>query len=167
MPFTIALPKNSGVSALRLARDIEKALERSRFTAHLEPKMLGGRNYGEGIIVRPVRLREAKPYCGQHPGECQVPFGGPRPKRSYRYLEWDDWVEFNNLLNDIMDRLHVQADAWSCPPETLDKGSKMWIRRIALGRRHRYEWEPEYRASFGGREVRVWNHGSDDQFEEV
>lgn len=113
--------------------------------------------------MKPVRLRAAKPYCGQHPGECVAgPFGFQRPKRTSRYLEWDDWVEFNNLINDVLDARGVEADTWSVPQEPLDKGKNMYVRRRLLGRRLRYEWTEE-QGRFG-RPARIWNHGDDSQF---
>lgn len=138
---------------------VKNALERkinlstkSRFTAEFE---LQGNGYD--IHVKPIRLRAAKPYCGQHPGECLV--GGPR--RKGRWLEWEDWVEFNGLVNDVLDQLQVSADVWSVPPEKMDQGSKMWIRR-GTKRRVRYDWDE--RETGGFRPIRVWNHGTDDQF---
>ncbi len=108
------------------------------------------------IQLTHIRLVEAKPYCGQHPGECAL--GGP--KRRGKWLEWDNWVAFNGLVNDALDALGVSADVWSRPPERMDVGRKMWVRR-GVRRRYQYDWYTDY---IGGREVRVWNHGSDDQF---
>jgi hypothetical protein len=52
-----------------------------------------------------VRLRSKKAYCGNHPGACQI--GGK--DRKHNYLEGADWVEFNDLLNDVLDKLGVNA----------------------------------------------------------
>jgi hypothetical protein len=164
MPYTIALLKASSISAETVRTRLLEALEHSRFSARLEIVDVGGKLYGRGIVVKPVRLREAKPYCGQHPGECQVVLGFERPKRRGRWLEWEDWVDFNNLVNAVLDKMKVKtADVWSVPQEALDTGKKMWIRRHGLGGRRRYDWDPQ--PSSFGRELRIWNHGTDDQFE--
>lgn len=149
--YTIKLI-DSTISASSLVPLLTKALEKDgRFTAKLTPD-------GEEIGVQKVRLTVAKPYCGQHPGECVL--GGP--KRKARFLEWEDWVAFHALVNDVLDAWKVGADVWSTPLDALDKGRKMWIRR-GTARRVRYEWE-EGPGRFGGR-VRIWNHGTPDQFE--
>lgn len=114
-----------------------------------------------GEIHVKVRLLSAKPYCGQHPGECAI--GGPRRKGSW--LEWDDWVQFNDLVNDVLDGLRACAEVWSVPPEIMDKGKKFHIRR-GRARRVRWDWEERASPSGGFRPVRVWNHGSPDQFAE-
>ena len=145
--YTIKI--RSGVTVPRLIHYLEERTAHSRFTATFI-------SINEDTIhVKPVRLREAKPYCGQHPGEC---FIGPR--RRGKWLEWDDWVEFHGLVNDVCDLCNVSADIWTNPPERMDKGRKMWVRR---GTRRRINWD--YEQVFNGfRNVATWNHGTEDQF---
>ncbi|OHD23792.1 MAG: hypothetical protein A2Y38_17025 [Spirochaetes bacterium GWB1_59_5] len=114
-------------------------------------------NLGDYIKVECVRLAQAKPYCGQHPGVCENP---SRPKPRMRYLKWDDWVSFNNLVNAGLDAQQVGGDMWSNPREQMDKGAKMWLRRAGKTRQ-RYDYETTYRY---GRPFQTWNHGSQDQF---
>lgn len=161
MPYTIA--PLDGTPVARLCKTIQTAIDRDgRFEATLT--ILGkvpGRPYKDGIAIKPVRLRQTKLYCGQHPGECLI---GPT-KRS-RFLDWEDWVAFHDLINRILDRTKVSADAWSNPAESIDSGKKMWIRR-GLSGRIRWDWHDDPNDRFGGvfRNVnRIWNHGSADQF---
>ena len=110
-----------------------------------------------------IRLAEAKEYCGNHPGECFVnPFVGEQKKRKSRCLEWVDWVRFNNLLNDILNEMKMEANIWSRPPEKMDKGSIFWIRRNNQ-RRVIYDWEEVWDRG-GNRPSLIWNHGTPDQF---
>lgn len=121
-----------------------------RFTCNFVPA-------GTDIKVECVRLAQAKPYCGQHPGVCEFP---NRPRPRMKYLEWDDWVEFNTLVNAGLDALEVAGDMWSNPREAIDKGAKMWLRRAGKTRQ-RYDYETTY---MHGRPFQTWNHGSQDQF---
>jgi hypothetical protein len=114
------------------------------------------------IFVQQVRLTQAKEYCGQHPGECVVIPGFQRKKKRMRYLEWDDWIQFNNLVNDVLDKGRVKAEVWSTPMENLDKGKKFWIRKGLL-RRVKYDYRE---VPTGGVPIRIWNTGSPDQFEQ-
>jgi hypothetical protein len=159
MPYTIAFRGDRDPAKVRAW--ILAALESSPFTATLEIAPGPTRAYSGSLIVKPVRLRESKLYCGQHPGECLV-----GAKRRSRCLEWDDWVAFHAVVNDVLDARKVDADAWTNPMEALDKGKKMWIRR-GLARRERYDWFDDPKDVHGGvfRNVRrIWNHGSADQF---
>jgi hypothetical protein len=129
MPYTIQMFGTED-QAQRLRTALDERIATSRFTAVLSPPAgrpatRRERHPSWYITVRPVRLREAKPYCGQHPGECLV----ERKKPTNHLLEWDDWVEFHKIVNDVLDDAGVQADVWSVPGEPLSKGSKMWIRR--------------------------------------
>ncbi len=74
--------------------------------------------------------------------------------------KWDDWVEFNNVINDVLDKWEVDADVWSTPQETR---GKMWIRK-GTRRRIRYDWHE--RSTGWGQPLRIWNNGTDDQFVE-
>jgi hypothetical protein len=145
--YTIRI--KDGSRAKPVIHALEKKVAKSRFTATFES---APRNE---IWVKPVRLRASKLYCGQHPGECAV-----GAKRKARFLEWDDWVQFNNLVNDVLDSLGVNADVWTNPQEPVDRGRKFFV-RLGLSRRTRWEWNE--RPGFG-RPVRVWNHGTPDQF---
>lgn len=111
----------------------------------------GSRKEGHILELRRIRLAKPKPYCGQHPGPCAVVFGKKKPVSTY--LEWDDWVRFHKMVNDILDLLQADCDVWSTPHDC--KGP-MWIRKGAE-RRVRYDWEQ--RGNF-----RVWNQGTPDQF---
>lgn len=148
--FTVKVKNKSREQVIRKLTAVLK--KDGRFTATLESSA----KKVDEIHVRRVRLTEAKPYCGQHPGECAV---GPR--RRGKWLEWNDWVEFNGLVNDALDQLKADADVWSTPAETLDKGKKMWVRR---GTRRRVEYDWEQRPGLFGNGVRVWNHGTENQF---
>lgn len=115
------------------------------------------------VGMRGIRLTRAKPYCGQHPGECIVGLLGPRPKPNLRCLEWDDWIQFHDLVNDVLDSLDARADVWTVPRELPipGHGRRFFIRKGSK-RRVRWEWE-EKSGRFNV--VRLWNMGSDDQFE--
>lgn len=153
MPYTIELLDNTPADFVRGELQSDIQLD-GRFSAILTES-------GRRIIVKPVRLINAKEYCGQHPGECiETPFG-PRPKRKrHHLLEWDDWVAFHDVVNDTLDRLRVSADVWANPLEKMDRGSKMWIRR-GLSRRVKWDWEDDWST---GRRVQTWNHGTPGQF---
>jgi hypothetical protein len=88
----------SGHSKKRLAYSIRRWFARSRFTAEVTVEE-------KGVKILNVRLREKKPYCGNHPNAC--PVGGVNNRRDY--LEGLDWAEVNDCLNDIMDRLGVDC----------------------------------------------------------
>jgi hypothetical protein len=118
------------------------AIRKSRFTAELEYD----KKYG--IKLYNIRLKRAKPYCGQHPGPCVALF--PRPHRNHRYLEGLDWVGWNQMLNDVLDKMEVEADAFSFNRESLTP--RYFIRR---GRLRRLKYPYEYRGNFAH-----WTQGS-------
>lgn len=158
--YTIKLHGDS-VQALALVRALRERLVQSQFSADIRsPHLHETRRPKAGWIVElhPIRLRELKLYCGQHPGECEL---GAR--RRSRCLEWDDWVEFNGLVNDVLDAEKALACVWSVPPELLSQGKKFWIRRGEEGRRVRYDWVES--PGPHGRVRRVWNAGTSDQFQ--
>jgi hypothetical protein len=153
-------PYDCGVKLATIVKRIEaRAAKDGRFHPRL--------TVTDGEIHVKVRLQKAKPYCGNHPGECQThPILGERVKRSGSWLEWDDWVAFNDLVNDVLDGLRACAEVWSVPPEKLDKGKKFHIRR-GRARRVKWDWEEQPSPSGSWQALRVWNHGSPDQFEET
>lgn len=119
-----------------LAAAINAWLETSRFRARVE----AGYHPRWKRVVRldTVRCRQKKSYCGQHPNECVVtPF---KRERSGTWLEGLDWVGFNDGLNDLLDRLGVDAEVWSFNREADRKtgGDRYFIRR---GRHRRVDYQ--------------------------
>ena len=155
MAYTICVKKGGREKRDRVLSELMARVERSMFRATLTAM-------GEDSIrVKPVRLKVAKPYCGNHPGECQVsPFTGPTKKPNAKWLEWNDWVQFHKLINAVLNRLRVDADVWSNPA---DVRGKMWIRK---GRFPRVRWDWTETHTSYGRPIRTWNQGTEDQFKQ-
>ena len=159
MAYTIkflsgGIEKQTSVLNYLNARMAKEGIFRATLTPYTDDK---GIPY---IKIKPVRLCKKKPYCGNHPGECQInAFTGKLPKKpNATYLEWDDWVKFHDLVNRVLNRFHANADVWSTP---LDVRGKMWIRK-GLNQRIKYEWNERFDKF--GRVVRDWNQGTLDQF---
>jgi hypothetical protein len=168
MAYTIQLNGNTSnaktLAALYTKRDkvlaylFQRMAKEGIFRATLTP--VSDTKGRPSIRVKPVRLVKAKPYCGNHPGPCQInPFLGPRKKPNSTFLEWEDWIKFHSLVNRVLNRFHADADVWSTPA---DISGKMWIRK-GTKPRLRYSWE-ETMNNYG-RVVQVWNPGTPDQFE--
>lgn len=92
-----------GARASDIAVAIRKKLRNSRFTALVE--VCGSRR--PWVKITEVRLKKKKSYCGNHPGACQLVFG--KKDKILPYLEGADWVDFNDRINDVLDRLGVSA----------------------------------------------------------
>jgi hypothetical protein len=107
------------------------------------------------ILIRPVRLVKAKPYCGQHAFECPV---GTK-KKNATYLEFNDWIKFHGLVNRVLNKFRTNADVFSTPLETR---GKFWIRK---GHKARVKWDVEQSFDQYGRRVQHWNNGTIDQFD--
>lgn len=86
--------------------EILKAIDLSRFRIKNLERVSRVRT-NDAIKIVQVRLKDSKAYCGNHPGSCEI--GGAHRKGAY--LEGADWVEFNDLINDVLDSLSVSADA--------------------------------------------------------
>lgn len=110
-------------------------LKTSRFEVKDMTSVSKTRTYKGGILeLRIIRLKEAKPYCGNHGGPCLIE---RTPKRKSRCLEGVDWVEFNDLVNDILDSLGVSADVMSSAC-TIRRGRS---RRVVYKADSRGEWD--------------------------
>lgn len=96
----ITIKDNTPIGFLALA--LEDMIEHSRFTADVETK-----DGSKVINVRNVRLRERKPYCGNHPAACEA--FAPRAHSNRTYLEGADWVEWNDRINDLLDAHECSA----------------------------------------------------------
>ncbi len=151
MVYSIQIKSNTDLD--KVVSSINKVLDRDgRFTCALTPAS------DRLVTICRVRLTEAKQYCGQHPGPCLI----DRPKKNARYLESEDWIAFNGLVNDALDKVGVSADVWSTPMETLDKGRKLWTRH-GTQRRERYDYVER---EFNGRFFAVVTHGGKDQLDQ-
>lgn len=143
------MPKNESlVHLIKYALDSKLAV--SRFTACVTVASL--RKTKVGLKIETVRLRNAKDYCGAHPGPCQVT--GKKHMKA-KYLEGLDWVGFNALLNDLLDATTVNAVVFSFNRESLTP--KYYIRR---GYFRRVAYPYEYRDRFAH-----WTQGGDWAFE--
>ena len=129
------------------------------------------------VSVGRIWLTKAKPYCGNHPGEC--PVGTHKPMS--RMPEWDDMVRFNNGLNAFLDGWLAPgetANVWSKPHDWAipGTGNLFYIRKNNVAR-VRYEWnesctpgskcweQHRKRGYAEGRGGRHWDFGSPSQFE--
>lgn len=109
MAFVIKNISTKSLNGVRnLVRAIHAAGEKSRFTFTNETTHNHTR-----IKIGTVRLRDAKDYCGNHPLPCPVRPGGHRPHKRLNYLEGADWVAFNDMLNDVLDKMKISADVAS------------------------------------------------------
>lgn len=115
---------------------------------------------GYVVDLRKIRLAKAKPFCGAHPGPCVV--GGTYTKaglkRASNCLEWEDWIAFHEVVNDVLDRYHVDADITTAGAD-VDRGRLLFCRR-GLKRRVRYDWTEDARDA----RKRPINYGTEDQF---
>ena len=93
--------------AHNVERRIKSLLAKSRFTANVlrstTPRL-------HLVSFASVKLRTAKHYCGNHAGPC-LRGGGRHAKMTY--LEGADWVAFNDMVNDCLDSLSIDANAGS------------------------------------------------------
>lgn len=69
-------------------------------------------SWQDSLNILGVRLRTKKDYCGQHAGPCLARNAWKKHKIT-RYLEGADWVAFNDMLNDLCDKLKIEAKIWS------------------------------------------------------
>jgi hypothetical protein len=100
----------------RLVRDgLARFLPASRFVIGDMDTVRRSRK-GWEVRLFLVRLKVKKGYCGNHPGPCVL-----TGKKHFvtNYLEGLDWVSFNDLVNDLLDELGLEADV----------RSHIWVRR--------------------------------------
>lgn len=153
--YSIKFNKGSHVVQGIIQMLLQEKMEKSPFRAIFYSGIDKASNFC--IFVKNVRLRKAKPYCGNHPGVCQIIPGRPTKKPNSTYLEWDDWIKFNNLVNSVLNKYKANADVCSLPH---DVSGKMFIRKNNKPRL-KWDWEEQY---INGRMIRVWNQGTPDQF---
>ena len=80
-----------------------QALDDNAFRASVS---LGTRG-GDLTYVRRTRYHE---YCGSHPMACEIRGRFGQRRQRAMLLEGGDWIQFNDLVNDIFDRYMIDAD---------------------------------------------------------
>lgn len=135
------ITKIQNVSPYDISYAFHNTISKSRFTANLQ-------FIGKNIKIADIRLKESKPYCGNHPAACER--GGSH--RKAKYLEGADWIEFNDLLNDCLDSLNCSANV----------ASSVCIIRKGLLRRTHYGYKPHPTAIFAN----VWNKDDPAYYED-
>lgn len=135
---------NAGPMRRQLIDEIANEFANSRFNIRLG---LDAKTHG--ISIQQVRLKEAKEYCGNHPKACERFHFGPH--RKLRCLEGADWVEFNDRLNDLLDRLGVDA---------VVAASRSLGCIIRKGTRRRIEYRADKQLSNG---TWQWNYDDPDE----
>ena len=97
--------KSQQSSASKLIKSLLKWQDKDqKLTFDLETLAIGSRSRLAAMIsITRVRLCESRPYCGNHAGPCRIQ--GEHKNSKAKYLEGGDWVEFNDKLNDLLDRV--------------------------------------------------------------
>ena len=137
MAYTISV--RSEPEALQVVATLYSYLDRSRFTVGRIETVKRPRK-GVDVRLYSIRLKTAKDYCGSHPGPCR--FTG-RKHKSFRFLEGLDWCSFNDMVNDMLDRLDMEAGV---------RSSTCWIRKggkrrinygMTVGFFGHVDWQPD------------------------
>lgn len=121
---------------------LQFTITNSRFTAEITNPT------PRKIKILKVRVKAGKAYCGNHPYGCEI--GGVDKKA--KFLEGADWVEFDDLLNDALDSLLVDAKV----------SSSVCILR--KGRRRRTNYDGNYNG--GGRNAQWDKDAPDHDYED-
>jgi len=112
------------------------------------------------IELRSIRLKESRPYCGNHAGPCDAnnPHArknkdGSKPKS--KCLEGLDWIKVHNIVNDWLDSIPDSVSEVFTAGAECD-GGKMFVRREGK-RRMRWDYVDIYRRR--GVNLRLWLSG--------
>lgn len=130
----------AGITPDELADAIRSHFEQSRFSIR-ELHINKPRFALPWLNLKKIRLKSSKDYCGSHPAACER-VGSPH--NHTKFLEGADWVEFNDTLNNLCDKLKVSACILSSSPEF--RGPM--VIRLGMHRRQRYgsEYPNEFRS---------------------
>ncbi len=137
------ITKIENASAYDLAWSINAAIKESRFTALVESV-----SCNTVVNISRVRLNKSKDYCGNHAKACERP--GKKEKK-HTFLEGADWVEFNDLINQVCDDRKVSAFVASARGAgcIIRKGNKRRMQYDAdtfIGEKGNGEWRWNYDA---------------------
>lgn len=127
---------------------IEEHFQASRFNLVLAELVYTPRTVS---IELKVQLQERKHFCGNHPGACALS-GHDKAHRRTRFMEGADWVDFNDSVNDLLDRFHVDCEVFSKPREL----TRRLIIRKGKMRRLCYGME-----AIQGTRFNIWVHDED------
>src|SRR5947209_8616203 len=136
MAYTITVRNES--QALQVITTLYSYLDRSRFTMGSVETVKRPR---KGVEVRlfSIRLKMSKGYCGNHPGARRV-IG--RKHAPHKFLEGLDWCSFNDMVNDLLDRLDLDADVRSTTCWVRKGGKRRTCYGMVGGVFGHADWEP-------------------------
>jgi hypothetical protein len=124
----VKIKVKDGSSLSEIQWKLQLAIDESRFTMAIVER-------DGAIILSNVRLRESKPYCGNHPNACEL---GGRDKKA-KWLEGADWVGFNDMVNDVLDTIGVNAHVAS-DLVVIRKGQERCVEYTSTYRRF-WQWD--------------------------
>ena len=91
---------------------LKRSMHLSRFKCEYDMANKSAMQRGNWYVtLSEVRLLESRPYCGNHPAECERPHPHGHKLRKAAYLEGTDWVAFNDMVNDTLDNLGHEGNA--------------------------------------------------------
>jgi hypothetical protein len=112
----------AGIELAQLNQSIQDSFADTRFEVS-RPEYLKA---DAGLVIKKVRLKQRKDYCGNHPAECA---DVAKKHVQRKFLEGADWVEFNDMLNDLLDERKVSAVVYSRPPDGTTDKHPLFVRR--------------------------------------
>jgi hypothetical protein len=148
---TVCNEKPTKGDLVKLAKKIDKELKRRGLRCSVETSAPKKWKYTdeEGVIRRGTRTSNVKGNTIAISGciltdEYVKKYGrnvnGYSGRRS-RYLSWEDWVEFNDAVNDVLDENRISANAQSLAGQ--------FVQRHGLTRMTRDDWEGGYHRNVG------------------
>lgn len=103
MSYQINLNKENFEKIWSVIDELRRVVNKSRFTVEIC-------RVKKKIYLGNIRLKESKGYCGNHAGPCRFTGG---KHRKLKYLEGADWVAFNDMINNMLDKLQIKCNAGS------------------------------------------------------
>lgn len=144
------IDSNPDIDTLRW--EIVKHFDSSRFNCNVEIRRKSSRR--TEVHVTQVRLKDKKSWCGSHAESCDIQGMRDRQNGGFikerpvnrKLLEGLDWVDFNDQLNDVLDRLNFDGKVESAVC-IIRKGKQRRVQydsvMEATPYRVEYEWAKE------------------------
>lgn len=170
--YSIKLTESPQEGLFPIVEELKQYLADSRFTCTLEPKMMFKRSrlsssgfYYGAINISTIRLKKAKQYCGNHAGPCLLTF--ELPKKKYKYLEGADWVEFNDTINDFLDKKKLSAVVESAEVRVrLNNMRRVYYSDNGYGVWNKYGHADDYECGFKENLQTVFTYGTPGIYKE-